>query len=207
MKTFLITGFGPFGKIEKNPSQALVAEVERRLSKEKSLRLETSILPVVYGDAVELIQSLIRDIQPVYVLSFGVAAKRESVNLERVALNLKDSAQTDNAGEAPEGEPIFTDGPLAYFTNLPLLQMREFLLNAKIPTVISNYAGAYLCNAVFYAAAYEISRSRMDARYGFVHIPLLSEDGTDEKLLSLSRLAKGVVDLVNHVNGTLAKYG
>ena len=40
----------------------------------------------------------------------GMAAGRLGVSLERVALNLNDTDKPDNAGRAPQGSRIATDG-------------------------------------------------------------------------------------------------
>ncbi len=195
MKTILLTGFGPFGDVEKNPSQALIEELERRKDIIDEFRLETEILPVVYSDAVDRIQILIRQYEPEILISFGVAARREKVCPERVALNLKDTHQPDNAGNTPEGELIFPNAPLAYYSNLPLLAIRDFLQNASIPTEISNHAGAYICNAVFYAAAHEIVTTERDTRYGFIHIPLMPKEAPNGEL-STQMLVDVVVELL-----------
>jgi pyroglutamyl-peptidase len=89
--------------------------------------IHTEILPVVYEDAINRIQDLIQEIIPDILLSFGVAASRYRVNLERVVLNLKDASIPDNAGFHPKGELINPNAQLAYFSNLPLQKLRSYL--------------------------------------------------------------------------------
>ena len=193
MKTILLTGFEPFGDVVENPSQQLVVAIERLGLHTPNFHLVTDILPVVYDEAVPRIQALIREHEPDLVLMFGVAARREKVNLERVALNLMDASIPDNTGAQPEGEQILQDAPLAYFSNLPLTTLRDHLEEMEIPVVVSNHAGAYLCNAVFYTAAHEIELSGSGALYGFIHIPLISDDPCGEGDLTVGCLATTVV--------------
>jgi pyroglutamyl-peptidase len=198
MKTILMTGFGPFGNVEKNPSQALIEELNLSADLATNAQLKTEILPVIYGDAVDRIRALIHEHEPDFLISFGVAARRENVCPERVALNLKDTQQPDNAGNTPEGELIFSESPLAYFSNLPLLEIRDFLQIAGIPTEISNHAGAYICNAVFFAAAHEIETTGRTTEFGFIHIPLMPLEAAAGEL-STQKLANAVVDLIGEL--------
>jgi len=194
MKTILLTGFGPFGNIGVNPAQLLVEEIVRRGPLGDEIDLKVEILPVIYDEATFQIQTLIREIQPDILISFGVAARRDKVCPERVALNLKDTRLPDNAGNIPEGELLIPDAPLAYFASLPLAEIRDILLKSDIPTEISNHAGAYICNAVFYAAAHEIASSDLDIQYGFIHIPLIPSEGNP---LTISKLVDGVLDALD----------
>ncbi|MCJ7701570.1 MAG: pyroglutamyl-peptidase I [Anaerolineales bacterium] len=199
MKTILVTGFEPFGEIVQSPSQALVEEIERRAAILEGVSLITDILPVIYEKAVPRIQTLIQEANPDIVLSFGVAAQREAVNLERVALNLKDTPQPDNAGYQPDGELIDQSAPLAYFSNLPLAAIRNHLQKRDIQTVISNHTGAYLCNAVFFAAAHQVQTSGGEVGYGFVHIPLVPVKTEDHKALTIPTLAEAVIEIMQRL--------
>ena len=42
------------------------------------------------------------------------------------------------------------DGPDAYFSNLPVKKMVEFIRNKGIPAYVSNSAGTYICNHILY---------------------------------------------------------
>lgn len=197
MKKILVTGFGPFGGIETNPSQLLVDEIRDRVQVMTTLDVHTEILPVVYEDSINRIQELIQEITPDILLSFGVAAKREKVYLERVALNLKDASIPDNTGIQPIGELIYRNAPLAYLSNLPLLEIRKYLADAEIPIVISNHAGAYICNAVFYAAANLINSCDYSIKYGFIHIPLIGNDSGEAGKLNITKLVEAILGMLD----------
>jgi pyroglutamyl-peptidase len=175
MKTLLLTGFGPFGEISENPSSLLVNELRKSLELPDGFRLITEILPVIYDQAGRRIRQLIRTQKPDILISFGVAASRNKINLERVALNLQDAESSDNADILKQGQMIEPQGPKAYFANLPLHEMKSVCEDAGGLTVISNHAGGYICNEVFYAAAHEIESLGLGTRYGFIHLPELAE--------------------------------
>jgi len=196
MMKVLITGFEPFGEIQINPSQVLVDEIAQQSKQDISLNLEAVILPVTFGKAVSRMQQLIQDQTPDIVLSFGVASRCEILHLERVAINLKDSIYPDNDGKILEGEFIIPDAPLVYFSNLPITPMRDFLERVNVPAKISNHAGTFVCNSVFYSAAHEIESTDLDTWYGFIHIPLIGKHKNVENPLSMGVLVDGLLDLM-----------
>jgi len=105
----------------------------------------------------------------------GLAASAAAIKLERHALNLNDSARPDNGGDLATGRPIAPDGPIGYWSTLPLDAMLAALKSRDIPAVISNHAGAYVCNHIFYTARREIERLGRHVVCGFIHVPLLTE--------------------------------
>lgn len=180
MKKVLITGFGPFQHIVVNPALLLIEALGKSNNLPANIDLHRAILPVVYGQAGEQIQTLIREVQPDVLLSFGVASSREQINLERIAINVQDAPYPDNAGVLKQGDPIHPTGAGAYFSNLPLLELKSVIEAAGSPAVISNHAGAYICNEVFYAAAREIQALGLATRFGFVHLPEITETAQGE---------------------------
>ncbi len=185
----LLTGFGPFGDIVCNPAQLVVEALAADVTlwePDGPHRLISVILPVEFGAADEHIRNLIEAHRPDVILMLGVAAKRDSIGLERIALNLDDAPdRPDNAGCAPDGIPIAAEGPLALAATLPLPALRASLNAAGFPAVISNHAGTYLCNHVFYTALWTVERLGLPTRCGFIHVPLprdLQPAGADARV-------------------------
>ncbi|MBT3389959.1 MAG: hypothetical protein HN413_06075 [Chloroflexi bacterium] len=192
MKKVLITGFGPFQHIAVNPALLLIEALGKSNNLPANMDLRRAILPVVYGQAGEQIQTLIREIQPDVLISFGVASSKAQINLERVAINVQDAPYPDNAGILKQGDPIHPTGAGAYFSNLPLLELKSIIEAAGSPAVISNHAGAYICNEVFYAAAREIQALGLPTRFGFIHLPEIAEtaQGETKNDFTLSKLVQ-----------------
>ena len=171
----LLTGFEPFGKLAVNPSQIVVESMAARAKAASVSEIRTAVLPTEFEGARRKILRLITDIRPELIISLGVDTNSGSIRLERVALNLDDSDAADNAGNTAAANLIVADGPLAYWSTLPLEQMRSVLAEHNIPVSISNHAGTYVCNHVFYSARHEAELLGSNTRCGFVHIPLMSE--------------------------------
>lgn len=173
----LVTGFEPFDGLAANPSQAIVEALARRPATDRRTELVTEILPCEFRAAGNRIVTLIRELRPAAVVSMGLAASASAIRLERHALNLNDSARPDNGGDLATGRPIDPAGPIGYWSTLPLDSMLQALKERDIPSTITNHAGAYVCNHVFYTARHEIERLGSDIRCGFIHVPLMTEQG------------------------------
>jgi pyroglutamyl-peptidase len=171
----LLTGFEPFGDVKINPSQCVVEHFAAQGRDD----LITLVLPTVYSESGARIRDAIKQHNPDAVLSLGVAASRDAINLERIAVNVDDARIPDNAGVLASGEPIDTDGPVGYRSTLPLAAMKAALEARGIAVTISNHAGAYMCNHVFYSARHALEQAGSTIPCGFIHIPDLAQpDGT-----------------------------
>jgi pyroglutamyl-peptidase len=171
----LVTGFEPFDGLEVNPSQAIVESLSQCTEGRRRVRLATEILPTEFRAAGDRIVTLIRELSPAAIVCLGLATSASAIRLERVALDLNDSTRPDNAGDQATGRLIDPAGPIGYWSTLPLDDMLRALKRQDIPATISNHAGAYVCNHVFYTAQREMERLGYDAQFGFVHVPLMSE--------------------------------
>jgi pyroglutamyl-peptidase len=173
--TILVTGFEPFGGLPVTPSQAIVEALGKSSARQCQAELVTEILPTEFRGAGDRIKTLIRELRPAAVVSVGLAASAAAVRLERHALNLNDAIRPDNAGDLATGRPIDPEGPIGYWSTLPLDRMLRAITARDIPAIISNHAGAYVCNHVFYTARREIELLGLGTVCGFVHVPLMSE--------------------------------
>jgi pyroglutamyl-peptidase len=171
----LVTGFEPFDGNAENPSQAIVSALAERPASERPFEIVTEILPCEFGAAGERLVSLIRDLRPDAVVSIGLAAGAAAIRLERVALNLNDASRPDNGGDQPTGRLIDPEGPIGYWSTLPIDAMLAAVRSRDIPSLITNHAGAYVCNHVMYTARHEIERAGLGIPSGFIHVPLMTE--------------------------------
>lgn len=171
----LMTGFEPFGGESVNPSWEAVRRVRNIPEGMDVVRL---CLPVTFAGARESLLAAAEEHRADVILSVGLAGGREGLSLERVAVNMMDARIPDNAGCQPVDEPLYPDGPAAYFSTLPLRDMLAALREARIPAAISNTAGLYVCNAVFYEAARLQAQGKVRMA-GFIHVPYLPEQGAE----------------------------
>lgn len=177
----LLTGFEPFDGDSINPSLEIVRAMAGR-----ALVAE---LPVDRDKAVTAALAAVEATRPDVVILLGLWAGRSRICLERVAINVDDFRIPDNAGNQPRGTPIVEGGPVGYFSTLPVYLMRNRLAEAGIPVAISNTAGTYLCNRVFYSVMHHLAVGPSSVLAGFIHLPLLHEQAVakDSDLPSLSR--------------------
>jgi pyroglutamyl-peptidase len=168
----LLTGFEPFGGESINPSwliaQALHGEDIA------GARVQALCLPTEFGKAIAQLKLALKHRQPQLVLALGQANGRADLTPERVAINVDDARIADNAGAAPMDEPIVARGPAAYFSSLPIKAMVAAMQNAGLPASVSQTAGTFVCNHVFYGLMHAVRR-RPGVRAGFMHVPLLPE--------------------------------
>lgn len=168
-KTIVVTGFEPFGKNSYNPSE----EIARSLhgSSTGGYRVAGYVLPVDTAIAPRHLAEIIEFEQPAALVSLGLAFGRPCLSLERVALNLKDWGEPDNAGQVKTDEPVDLNGPVAYLATLPLRQIKVSLDTAQIPSQVSNTAGLYLCNQIMYCGLHLAASSNLLMLSGFIHLP------------------------------------
>ena len=170
----LLSGFEPFGGEPINPS----LEVARRLHGWRSAsgaQVTACVLPTEFGRAIEVLAQALARTQPVLVIALGLAASRGEISVERIAINLDDARIADNAGRQPIDEPVVADGPAAYFSTLPIKAIVAALCEAGIAAGVSQSAGTFVCNHLYYGMAHLIATRWPDMRGGFIHLPLLPE--------------------------------
>ena len=164
----LVTGFDPFGGEPINPALEAVKAMKDTIAGAEIIKMQ---IPTVVGKSIEKIHQKMKELQPDLVISVGQAGGRFGVTPERVAINVTDARIPDNEGNQPIDEPIFPDGPAAYFSNLPVKAMVQAIKDAGYPSVLSNSAGTYICNHVMYGILYYIEKEFPNVRGGFIHVP------------------------------------
>lgn len=195
----LVTGFDPFDGEKINPAIEAVKRLPDEIKGAKILKLE---IPTIFNKSAEVVQNAIEKYQPDYVLSVGQAGGRFALTPERVAININDGRIPDNVGYQPLGEPIRSDGPAAYFTQLPIKAMVKAIKDVGIPAEISNTAGTYVCNHIMYQVQYMRARYFPNIQAGFIHIPFLPEQVTNRPNLpsmALDDIVKGLTAAIGAV--------
>lgn len=188
MTTILLTGFEPFNGAATNPSWQAVRLVVGRWEGPETLI--TAELPVAFGRTGDRMRALLVEHRPDLVVAAGLANGRGQITPERVAINVDDARIADNDGRQVIDRPIVPGGPAAYFSTLPVKAIVAALRERDIPAAVSNSAGTFLCNDVFYVLMGEIARSYPGTRGGFVHVPLATEDApADQPSLPIATIA------------------
>jgi pyroglutamyl-peptidase len=160
-------------------------------------RLHVEVLPTEFAAAECRIGELLRSQSFDVYLALGVATSAPVVRLERTARNIDDARLADNAGEHRTGTPIVPDGPEILTSTLPLADMRAAVKESGVEAVLSDDAGGYVCNHVFYSARHVIDREALAMRCGFIHVPInaeqIPEDEKERQAMPLATLV-GAID-------------
>ncbi|MGI5527039.1 pyroglutamyl-peptidase I [Streptomyces syringium] len=183
MTRVLLTGFEPFGGESLNPSWQAVRAVA--VDPPQGIDVHAAQLPCAFGDAIDALYDAVRETEPDLVICVGQAGGRPHLTVERVAVNLDDAVIPDNLGARPVDEPVVPGGPAAYFATLPVKACVAAVRDAGLPAAVSQTAGTYVCNHVFYALMHLAATERPGLRGGFVHVPYAPEQVTDRALPSL----------------------
>lgn len=180
----LITGFEPFDGAGINPSwEAARALAGWHFEAEgHSVAVQARQLPCVFGHAPAALDAALDEVRPDVVIALGQAGGRGAFTPERVAINVDDGRIPDNAGAQPIDRPVVPGGPAAYFSTLPIKAIVQAVRAAGLPAEVSNTAGTFVCNHLFYALMHRLAQRRLvgagggaPPRGGFIHIPYLPD--------------------------------
>lgn len=180
---FLVTGFDIFKNEKLNPSWEIAKELSKIEFQEAEIISEK--LPVSFKRVPSLIKELLEKYRPDIYLALGLAGGRNNITVERVAINVMDSRTPDNEGYTPEDEPIVQNGPVAYFSTIPIKNIVKVLRENEIPSIISNSAGTYVCNTAFYAGLHYSNILGLNTKVGFIHVPYATIQVLDKNKPSL----------------------
>jgi pyroglutamyl-peptidase len=190
----LLTGFEPFGGESVNPSW----EIARALD---GWRCEGHVvrsvqLSCVFGQALRELDAALEQHAPALVVCLGQAGGRPEISIERVAINVDDARIPDNRGHQPVDDAVVAGGPAAYFSTLPIKALAHDLRAAGVAASVSNTAGTFVCNHVFYALMHRLATvpALARARGGFVHVPYTPEQaaGREVPAMALATQVEGI---------------
>lgn len=140
---FLITGFGAFLGHELNPA----GEVAKALG---GGDVSSFVLNVSYKEVKQELPLLIKKTNPDFIVSFGLAASRPTLSLERYGYNEMNCSHPDVAGAIKLGEPISFGAKSRLETPLDLSALQTRLAEQGIVSDLSEDPGRYICNEIYY---------------------------------------------------------
>jgi pyroglutamyl-peptidase len=164
-RRLLITGFGPFSGMPRNPSGDL-AEAVARSGRWRRLGIEARslVLPTAYSAIDTALKPTLRTMAPDALLMIGVAGRARFVRVETCARDRVSPFLADADGVLPAPpRPSEQDGVRRTLarTSVALEILQRHGMRARL----SIDAGRYLCNASYFACLAE-SRPTL-----FIHVP------------------------------------
>ncbi|TFY86539.1 pyroglutamyl-peptidase I [Pseudomonas kairouanensis] len=195
MQIVLLTGFEPFDQDGVNPSWEAVRQLDG-VQLGADVQIVARRLPCAFATAGQCLTQLINELRPAMVIATGLGPGRSDISIERVAINVNDARIPDNLGEQPVDTPVVEAGPAAYFSTLPIKAMVNAVREAGIGASVSQTAGTFVCNQVFYLLQHALFGTVV--RSGFIHVPWLPEQVADSSRpsMALDRMVEGLLKAV-----------
>ncbi len=169
MKKLLVTGFGPFPRVPRNPSEALArAAAAHPRWRRLDVGAEALVLDTAFSAIEENLLPALRRYRPDAVIMLGVAARRPVVTIETRARNRVGRLLPDAEGRIALHPCLRPGGPSGLRSRTPMPSILRTFQESRVPARLSRDAGRYLCNAAYYAALAEAP----DTIILFIHIPM-----------------------------------
>jgi len=193
VQKILLTGFDPFGGEETNPALESVKKLNGVhvgdyviVSKE---------LPTVFNDSITRLKEYVKELEPALIICVGQAGGRPDVTIERIAINVNDARIADNKGQQPIDTAVVEGGPAAYWSTLPIKAIVKAMRENGVPASVSQTAGTFVCNHIFYGLMHLLAQAGNKIRGGFIHIPFLPSQAAvhpNQPSMALETIVKGL---------------
>jgi len=184
--TLLVTGFEAFDGHAINVSWEVARTLQRRAATVfPEVRMVAAKIPCRFGECIDEVVRLIREVHPDLVICLGQAEGRSQITVERVALNVRDARIADNRGQRPTEEAVIPGGPYAYPSRLPVAELVAQLRADGHQVAASYTAGTFVCNDLFYGLMHHLERTPIAG--GFIHLPILPEQQRSDEQRSTDR--------------------
>ena len=167
MNKVVVTCFEPFGGRTTNASKEVVSLLDGYIVKE---------LPVSWSKISSHLDKIFIN-EPDYLFLVGEAGSYKSIAMERTAHNI--CFGKDNEDVNKDNEEIIKGDKESKTTLFDL---------SKLPYLISDNAGKYLCNYSYYLA---LSKAK-HCKVLFIHLPYISLEGSN----SLDNLKKDLLNII-----------
>lgn len=202
--SFVLTGFGPFGGMSKNPSTVLVQELKSYLKTAESalvtrikqcVVLETSAKDV--RDKIDEILAQPSDSVVTVFLHLGVNYNGTGFQLEQCAYNDASFRIPDQQGYQPTNTKILDDSQLCQRfdtqINIEKLLQNQTEIHPNIESKCSIDPGRFVCNYLYF---YSLKKLQSTSRVCmFLHVPPFAVVEKEAQLAYVSSLMEKMVDL------------
>jgi pyroglutamyl-peptidase len=200
----LVTAFEPFGGETINPTARVLAALPEEIG---GCKLHKLLLPVEFLRCREIAAKEYDALKPAAVIMLGQHGGADAINVETTAVNrmhafAKDGTpRPDNAGFAPENEPLTEGGADRLFSTFPAEEIARAVSAAGVRCELSQDAGRYVCNALLYGM---LNHNEGEVPTGFLHVPYLKEQGHEDKpFMELDAMVRGITAAIRAVEAGL----
>jgi pyroglutamyl-peptidase len=160
-KEILITAFGPFQNVDTNPSQLVLEYIKNLYDLGDAINITYHILEVSYIEVDRFIENI--SVKYDWIIHMGVASNNTIPRIEIVAKNLLNGK--DIYGFEPNNH-LIQEEKEDIQSNFPSQLIDNLLLQFKNELILSNDAGTYLCNYIYYKSLAHFSP---ESKVIFIH--------------------------------------
>jgi len=169
MHNTLISGFGPYGSVQNNPTMRLAAHFA--VNPVPGHRLTTFVFPVTYGGVAASMRTILNAGRPFdTVLMLGANPGAPDWRIERYGVNQNDLDAPDAEGVVVTSHKIVDGAPDTLSATIDCDAAVSSILAAGLPASISEDAGRYLCNHLMFVTL-SMLYNHAGVRAGFLHVP------------------------------------
>jgi pyroglutamyl-peptidase len=204
-KVLVLTGFGPFVGVDRNPTQEIIEELSASLPSLEQSDSKVSIFYHVFevsvGACEEDLIRILSDFRnyEIIFLHLGVDARSDAIKFEEFAYNNMSFRVPDARQYEPMGLPIHSslnyDLGLRTAWNIPLLVERCRFLTQQEDTSISlpirpsTDPGRFLCNYIFFRTMLLQHPQQLSTKSLFVHVPYFTVVSKEQQIAVVKTLA------------------
>jgi pyroglutamyl-peptidase len=201
----LITGFGPFPGAPVNPTQPLVARLQK-LRRPAFAEVEriAHIFPVSYGAVDRELAQLLALHRPHALLMFGLAARTPFIRIESRARNAVTTLWPD-AAHTRVRQACIVPGEDAQNFGPHTAHLLRATLASGVDVRPSRDAGRYLCNYLSWRGIEATRRPDGPGLAAFIHIPLPARDTASTRMSGEQIVDAGEALLLEMIRLTRAR--
>lgn len=164
----LVTGFGPFPGVRKNPSGQLARALARSPRLRRVARVSALVIPTTYAEIAKLPRQVARK-KPDAVLMFGLAGRARILRIETRGRNRADSKYPDAARKRAR-RVLVPGAPKILKVTAPAAALLKAARATGVKVRLSSDAGSYVCNAAIFHML-NATQGKNAPLVAFVHIP------------------------------------
>lgn len=186
---FVVSGFGQFCGVDKNPTEVLVRFLGAKgVEIDGASIISLDILKVAAHNIDQWVEHLVKHRtvnvrnQRVVFVHFGVDVRALAFKLEQRACNDASFRCPDEDGWQPQHQAIDESDGRALgshmYTDLPVHELQHVLQRAGYKVVVSEDAGRFVCNWTYYRSLQctrEFQKRGSNWHSLFVHVPSFDE--------------------------------
>jgi pyroglutamyl-peptidase len=154
----LVTSFGPFNNFKANPSNQIMERLKQRinLSSHHFTYYEFETIEVSWSGVSKFIEA--KKIEKFdFIIHLGVASNESKIRIETCGQNIQSGKDIENI--SPSGHEIIKNQSNLN-TNISIEILNNFVSQNEYIS-ISNDAGSYLCNYLYYKSLYFLGKKSL----------------------------------------------